>query len=207
MSTKNDISSMLQREALTVTELVKRLDVTRNAVIVPLRQLEAEGLVFGVERRAKRVGKPAMEYAAVAGHEDIASSAYPPFAELLLRSLPDHLRPEQIACVLKQVGQKMAAELEKHRDADSEATFQERLQVATNFADSVGADTVVEKTGGSTVVRSYSCPLGRAVRAEPHVCSVIASFFASATGGQVNEQCDRGKKLICKFAITESPID
>lgn len=204
MSTRDDILSMLRRDALTVTELAERLDVTRNAVIVPLRRLEAEGLIWGVERRDKRVGKPATEYAAVAGREDVASRAYPPFAELLLQTLPDLLSRDQIGDVMQQVGEKMAVDLRAAGSGrEGLASFPERLQAATDFADSVGADTVVETTDGGAVVRSYSCPLGRAVRAEPCVCAVIAAFFADVTGAQVDEQCDRGEKLFCKFVITQ----
>ncbi|WP_282607012.1 metalloregulator ArsR/SmtB family transcription factor [Pelagibius sp. Alg239-R121] len=199
MSTKDDILSLLRRESLTVTELSARLDVTRNAVIVPLRQLEADGLIQGAERRDKRVGKPALEYTAVAGREDVASRAYPPFAELLLQTLPEHLSRDQISRLMQQVGRKMAT----HLDADAEAGFSERLKAATDFADSVGAETVVEETGDGAVVRSYSCPLGRAVRQEACVCSVIAAFFAEVTDAEVDEQCDRGEKLFCKFVITE----
>lgn len=197
MSTKDEILSLLRRDALTVTELSARLDVTRNAVIVPLRQLEADGLVEGSERRARRVGKPAVEYAAVAGREDVASRAYPPFAELLLQALPEQLSREQIQHLMLQVGQKMAG----HLDLEERQAFSDRLKAATDFADSVGAETVVETTEEGAVVRSYSCPLGRAVRQEPCVCSVMEAFFAKVTGAEVDEQCERGDKLLCKFVI------
>lgn len=199
MSTKDEILSLLRRDALTVTELSERLDVTRNAVIVPLRQLEADGLVQGSERRAKRVGKPAVEYAATAGREDVASQAYPPFAELLLQSLPAHLTRDQIQELMLQVGRRMAKQL----DGQAQTAFAGRLKAATDFADSVGAETVVEATATGAVVRSFSCPLGRAVRQEPCVCSVIGAFFAEVTGAQVDEQCERGEKLFCKFVIKE----
>lgn len=199
MSTKDEILSLLRRDALTVTELTERLDVTRNAVIVPLRQLEADGLVQGTERRAKRVGKPAVEYTAVAGREDVASQAYPPFAELLLQSLPAHLSRTQIEDLMQQVGQRMAG----HLEGRAQTGFTERLKAATDFADSVGAETVVEATASGAIVRSFSCPLGRAVRQESCVCAVIAAFFAEVTGAQVEEQCERGEKLFCKFVIEE----
>lgn len=75
MSTRNAIISHLRTKRLTATELAEQLDVTRNAVIVPLRQLEAEGIIEGVERKAKRVGKPALEYQVRPGKEDLLSKA------------------------------------------------------------------------------------------------------------------------------------
>ena len=45
MTTKDEILRLLNREALTVQELAARLNVTRNAIVQPLRQHEAAGLV------------------------------------------------------------------------------------------------------------------------------------------------------------------
>lgn len=201
MSTRAEILSLLRRAPLTVAELARRLDVTRNAVIVPLRQLEADGLVEGQERRDKRVGKPAVEYRSVPGHEDETSLAYPTFAELLVEALPRHLSRDQIQEAMTRIGAKLATQLANGNQ--SEASFSERLKAATDFADKMGAETVVEATEAGAVVRSYSCPLGRAVRQEPCVCSVIAAFFTDATGRRVVEQCDRGETLVCKFVIED----
>ncbi|MEM9557856.1 MAG: transcriptional regulator [Acidobacteriota bacterium] len=199
MSTKEHLVSLLRREALTVNELAQRLGITRNAVIVPLRQLEAAQLVVGTERREKRVGKPALEYAVVAGQEDLASRAYPPFAELLLQTLPDYLGRQQIDALMQKVGRQMAASLRTPPTAE----FAARLKIAIDFADQLGAETVVERTDSGAVVRSYSCPLGRAVRREPCACSCIAAFFAAVTEAQVDEQCERGERLRCQFLLTE----
>lgn len=199
MSTRHKILTLLRREAMTVPELSRRLGVTRNAVIVPLRQLEADGLVEGVELREKRVGKPAVQYTAVAGREDEVSQAYPSFTELMMQALPEHLSREQIGELMQQVGRQMASEVEVDRGSD----FAERLSAATRFVDGLGAETVVETTGNGAIVRSFSCPLGRAVRREPCVCSMIAAFLSEVTGVDVDEQCDRSEKLFCKFVIAQ----
>lgn len=182
---------------MTIPELLTRLNVTRNAVIVPLKQLEADGLVEGETLRGKGVGKPAVRYSVVAGQEDITSRAYPTFAELTMQAMAEQLSQEQIGKLMRQVGQKMAT----HLDVNGQLSSTERLKAATDFMDTLGAETVVETRDGSSIVRSFSCPLGRAVRQEPCVCSVVAAFFADVTGSSVDEQCDRGEKLFCKFVI------
>lgn len=199
MSTRENILSLLRREAMTVPELVARLDVTRNAVIVPLRQLESDGLIEGVQRQEKRVGKPAVEYTAVPGREDVASLAYPPFAELMMEALPEHLSRDQVAQLMQQVGHKMASQVE----TDEQLCFADRLKLATDFVDELGAETVVETTDKGSIVRSFSCPLGRAVRQEPCVCTMVATFLQDVTGAHVEEQCDRSGQLFCKFVLTE----
>ncbi len=199
MSTRQKILALLRRQAMTVSELSARLDVTRNAVIVPLRQLEADGLIEGVEHREKRVGKPAVQYAAVAGREDEASRAYPPFTELIMQALPEQLSRDQIGQLMQRIGRQMALDV----DVDQQSSFSDRLKAATDFVDEMGAATVVETTENGSIVRSYSCPLGRAVRREPCVCSMISAFFSEVTGSSVEEQCDRSEKLFCKFVIAE----
>ena len=197
MTTMDKILSLLRKETLTVTELVARLGVTRNAVIVPLRQLESRGLVSGKARSEGRVGKPALEYAAVPGREDESSSAYPAFASLLVETLHENLDAEQIQTLMDRVGQKMAS----HLDVKHLKSFSERLKSATEFADSLGADTLVDLNAEGAIVRSFSCPLGRSVRKDSSVCGVIAAFFSNVTGSKVEECCDRGQKLRCKFVI------
>lgn len=58
---KDQILGLLLRGSMTVAELGQRLGVTRNAVNVQLKQLEAEGLVRRVAPSGARgVGKPAL---------------------------------------------------------------------------------------------------------------------------------------------------
>ncbi|WP_108882464.1 ArsR family transcriptional regulator [Anderseniella sp. Alg231-50] len=197
MSTRDDILSLLRRDAMTIPELLERLNVTRNAVIVPLKQLEADGLVEGETQRGKGVGKPAVRYSVVSGREDITSQAYPTFAELTMQTLAEQLPRDQVSQLMRQVGEKMAT----HLDVNGQSSLTGRLQAATDFLDTLGAETVVDTQQGNPVVRSFSCPLGRAVRQEPCVCSVVAAFLSDVTGTTVDEQCDRGEKLFCKFVV------
>lgn len=86
MTTKNEILRLLQREPLTVVQLCEQLDVTRNAINVQLRQLEAEGAVRrSTVRQRGALGKPPVAYEAAPGSEDIESSAYRLFLRGLLK--------------------------------------------------------------------------------------------------------------------------
>ena len=199
MTTRDDILALLRRHQLTVTEIVETLGVTRNAVIQPLRQLEAAGYVQGVEARKGKVGKPAVVYQAAPGHEDIHSGAYPPFVELMLEALGEDLPRKRIARLMSAIGHKMAT----HLEMPAEVRFPERLAAARGFVDKLGAETIQTREDGLTMVRSYSCPLARAVRREPCVCKAMAQFFSSATGAVVEERCIRSDGLICQFAISD----
>lgn len=199
MSTRADILTILRREALTIRELADRLQVARNAIVLSIQQLTSDSLVAGRPRKEKRAGKPALEYLAVPGREDVASQAYRPFAELLLEALPDHLSPDQLEQLMRSVGRKMSARL----GADQRTAFAERLDAAIKFVNELGAEAIVTASEHGVVVQSYSCPLARAVRKQPCVCQAMATFFAETTGAAVQQRCDRGDKLVCQFEIAQ----
>ena len=197
MSTRADILTALRREALTIRELAGRLQLTRNAIVLAVQQLTGEGLVAGRPRKEKRAGKPALEYLAVPGREDVASKAYPPFAELLIEVLSEELDPEQLTRLMHRVGRKMTERLGGNRSPNVAG----RLDAAVAFVNRLGAEATVAATGHGLTVQSFSCPLARAVRKQPCVCEAMAAFFAAATGATVRSCCDRTDKLICRFDV------
>lgn len=200
MSTRDDILAILRRETLTIRELAQRLGLARNAIVLALQHLGADGLVTSGPRKEKRAGKPALQYSAAPGREDVASSAYPPFAELLMAALPAHLKPGDIEQLMKIVGRRMAGDL----GVAADAPFAARLQAAIDQVNDLGAAAVVTREDGGTVVRSFSCPLARVVRREPCACEAVAAFFADVTGVNVEQRCQRGETLVCEFLIEAS---
>lgn len=198
MKTKNTILSLLRRQNLTVNELADRLGVTRNAIIIPLKQLEADGLVEGKSRRGSGAGKPPTEFGAVAGTEDSDSGAYKPFLQKVINTLPSYLERHEIEKLMGEIGSSLAQEVK----TDTSDSFEARLDAALQFLDGIGAGTSKEETETHITIRSYSCPLGRAVREDPCVCSAMERFFADVTGGDVREECKRDGRLLCQFIIT-----
>ncbi|WP_083266137.1 helix-turn-helix transcriptional regulator [Burkholderia lata] len=201
MTTKNDVLRALQREPLTVEQLCDRLGVTRTAVNVQLKQLEAEGLV----RRCKPVqtgtpGKPAAVYEAAPGSEDAASNAYPAFLLSLLATLRHRLDDAQLEAILTETGRRLARETSQPTASD----FGTNLASAMAIVDALGAQTEVVTDGDAIVVRNFSCPVASAVRETPCVCRAIAAYFSEATGRSVTEQCLRDGRLVCQYRITST---
>ncbi|ODP35637.1 metalloregulator ArsR/SmtB family transcription factor [Pandoraea sp. ISTKB] len=205
MTTRNDILGLLQRESLTVLQLCERLGVTRNAINVQLKVLEAEGTV----RRAKSVqsggpGKPAIVYEAAPGTEDLGSSAYPAFLAGLLSVLDANLDPETLNRILETTGRRLAQEAGLTKpvvSTNGETAFERRLAAAMAAADALGASTQAVPVDGGIMVRNYSCPLGGVTRDKPCVCRALAAFFSEATGRPASEHCIREERLICQYLI------
>ncbi|MCG0583066.1 MarR family transcriptional regulator [Burkholderia cenocepacia] len=201
MTTKNDVLRALQRESLTVEQLCDQLSVTRTAINVQLKQLEAEGLV----RRRKPVqtgtpGKPATVYDAAPGSEDAASRAYPAFLLSLLATLRDRLDDVQLEEILTETGRRLAREGNQPVSRD----FDTNLANAMAIVDALGAQTEAVADGDAVVVRNFSCPVGSAVRETPCVCRAIAAYFSEATGRPATEECLRGGRLVCQYRITNA---
>ena len=149
---KTDLLNLLRRQPLTVNALCDSLGVTRNAVNVQLRQLEAEGLV----RRARTPvrngrGKPANLYEAAPGSEDVSSSAYQVVLAALLGELGSRLPAAKLSDILEQTGRRLA------RDAglNPAAGFDEALRAALAAVERLGAFTEVVEQPGGVLVRNY----------------------------------------------------
>lgn len=196
MSLKDELFQALSREAQTVSQLTKRFDVTRNAVVVHLRQLESAGLVTRSSApRAGKVGKPAAVYVAKAGTEDRNSLAYRALAVMLARSVRDWLDDGDRDRFYRQMGRREGAAEEVSRLDGLEA----RLKAVQAFADGLGAATSLEWTETRVILRSYTCPIGSVVRVEPCACKALAAMFEEMTGHPTTETCRRGAKLVCQF--------
>lgn len=203
VTTKNEILRLLQREPLTVVQLCSHLDVTRNAINVQLRQLEAEGAVRRSAVRQRGVlGKPPVVYEAAPGSEDIESSAYRLFLRGLLSVMQTRMDPQQLSELLDETGRHIAREAGLATPAD----FQSGLQSAMEAANALGANTEAHPQSEGVMVRNYTCPLGGAVHDQPCVCRAMASFFSEATGQPAADQCLRGERLICQYLI-QRPVE
>lgn len=198
MTTKNDVLRALQRESLTVEQLCERLAVTRTAINMQLKQLEAEGLVH--RRKPLQTGtpgKPAVLYEAAPGSEDASSSAYPAFLLGLLGTLRQQFDDDQLGEILTETGRRLARE----NNLPASRDFKSNLAKAMAIVDALGAHTEAVHDGDAIMVRNYSCPVAGAVRETSCVCRAMAAYFSEATGRPVTEHCLRTDRLICQYRI------
>ena len=194
MSTKSDILDLLRRQPLTVAQLCERLGVTRNAVNVQLKQLEAEGLVRrGTQKERGVVGKPPSTFEAAPGSEDIASAAYRAVLLAVLSATKATSGPETLRDILEKAGRGLAASLDDTGPRD----FDSRLRQAMAMVDALGASTEAVPQPGGTMVRNYSCPVGGALREAPCSLEAMAALFTAATGRPAREHSLRVVLAMC----------
>ena len=199
-STKNEILTRLRHGPTTINELGDELKVTRNAVLVPLTDLEARGLIRRVAAaRTGRAGKPAQRYEIVPENFEATSPAYQAISPHLLAVIASGKTSSKIEA-MKAIGKSM------HAEGNNAGGRRARLGLpaALDFLAMQGAELEILQEEDSVVVLSHSCPIGRLVRTDQCICSAIASFLAEASGRKATANCVYADKLTCRFRIEEA---
>lgn len=198
--TRQRILDLVSRGPITVPELSAKLGIARNAVVVQLQKLLAEGLVHSKgHQRTGSAGKPGYVYELVPGTEDALSEAYRPLVGQLLAVLRERLQPDEIANILEETGERLA------HDAGliSNEAPQERLAKAVAVVNSLGACAeIVESAAGRLIVENRRCPFAHAVRRDACVCHAAAAFFRAATGLPFEQKCGRDGVLTCRYVAS-----
>ncbi len=199
MNTKTQILLALRQEALSIVQLCERLNLTRTAINLPIKQLLAEGLIQGRVEQSGRVGKPSVVYEAAIGTEDFGSQAYQPILSALLAQLHNDLGADAFKSLLENAGRRLAqASLDL-----SEDDYHAKIQRAMQAVNELGATTQLQhEEDGSYIITNRTCLAASAVRTEPRLCQLMAAFFAEASGCEVNEQCQRAGRVFCQYRVS-----
>lgn len=195
--TRQSILISLSHGPQTILELSQSLSLTRNAIVVQLQQLTAEGLVRrGRLRRTSGAGKPGYEYEIVPGTEDAGSKAYRPLVGQILAAMQRRLSPAEIAEILDEAGRGLAREAEFEENGEP----MKRLERAVAIVNSLGACAEITKAdGNSLVVENRRCPFASAVRIDKCVCRAAAAFFREATGQPFEQRCETQGMPRCRY--------
>lgn len=204
-TTRRQILDLISRRPQAVAELAAQLDVTRNAIVVQLQQLEADGFIRrGQRQRSGGVGKPGYEYEIVPGTEDRLSEAYQPLLEQLIGVLGRRLPAGTVAEILEEAGRGLA----RGAGISARVDPQERLRRAVAIVNSLGACAqIVDEGAGRLVVENRRCPFASAVRRDACVCVAAAAFFREATGLPFEQNCERGERLTCRYVAVGGVAD
>jgi len=165
---------------------------------VIIRYLEAAGLIErNLVQPTGNVGKPPTVFRASAGFEDRKSLAYPVVAPTVIEAMKPSLDEKSRTKLYREIGKKLAS----HVDAGKLKTLGERVNAATDVADSLGAATHTEELDDAIIVRSYTCPIASMVRQDGLCCEIIQEYFANATGHVCVQECHLGDRVVCQYRI------
>lgn len=195
-STRGRIVTLLRRRRYTVDELAQQLDVTDNAIRSHLTALERDGIVrhYGFRRGA---GKPAYEYGLTEDAEAGFAGAYEPVLRQLLFVLVNELGSHQAETLVRLAGQQLAAGFPA-----AQGDARQRVEAAIGLLGELGGLAELEEADDNLVIRGFSCPLTAVAAGNPDVCRLVEALLTEYVGLPVCEQCDRGERPRCRFAVS-----
>jgi predicted ArsR family transcriptional regulator len=194
-STRGKIVTLLRRASRTVEELAQALGVTDNAVRAQLALLERDRLV---QQHGSRRGssKPAYVYSLTPAAEELYPKAYGLVLLQLLEGLHARLSAEEVEALMRVTGRRLASMW-----SVPPGEVRMRLERAVEALNELGGLAELERHNGTYVIRGYSCPLAAVVPGHPEICRLTASLLTELVEMPVQEQCDRGEKVGCRFVV------
>ena len=197
-ATRGRVLAILREGKWTVDDLATRLGVTDNAIRFHLVALEGAGAVQkdGI-LKGKGAGKPADLYALTPSAEDSFSRAYAPVLAACMAELRATIGTARLTSFLMRVGKRLAEPLR-----NSQGSLPIRVARASELLNTLGGITTVERSGSTFHIIGRSCPLSRAVEADPCVCVAVTALVAEVVDADVAERCDRSARPRCHFQIS-----
>ena len=195
-STRGKIVALLRRGSRTVEELAEALNLTDNAVRAHLVALERDGLVRQRGQR-RSSSKPASIYDLAQDAENLFPKAYGQVLDQLLKVLREQMTPESIEVVMRTVGSRLAAQWDIPA-----GDLRVRLEAAVAVLNELGGLVELEQENETYTIQGYSCPLATTVLDHPEVCCLASSLLTELVGVAVQEQCEYGEKVRCRFAVS-----
>ena len=198
-STRGRIVAMLRGSECTVNDLAEKLQLTDNAVRAHLLSLERDGLVrqSGIRRGTR---KPHFAYVLTDEADHLFPKAYDALLSQFIAVLKERLNPKAFGDALRAVGRSLARQ---QTPPGAHASLKSRVQNAAKTLEALGGNPQLDKTDGSLVIRSSSCPLTAVVRDHPETCEMVETLISEMTGANAREQCNRANTPQCEFVITE----
>ena len=196
-SSRERIVQLLRQAQHSVNDLARALGLTDNAVRANLARLERDGLVQQAGSRAS-VRKPEAVYDITLQAERLFAKAYAPALATLLAVMEAGLDEKELDIQLREAGRRLAA---PHLPSLARLSFPKRAQKTLEILEDLGGLADLEDRDGRLFVRGFGCPFSQVVAAHPKLCLVAQVLVGELLGRQVQEQCQRGERPKCCFAI------
>jgi len=202
-TTRGQIVGLLRGTPRTVEDMAASLHLTGNAVRAQLSTLERDGLVTqtGLQRGAR---KPHFTYVLTPAGEELFPKSYDVIFDVLLTVLKEKLSSSQLKKILRRAGRTLARYKMESPVKGSGPSV--RIQQAMDVLEALGGSPRLETEGGKTIIRSASCPLGKAVDSHPEACAVAEALVREITQEDVRERCNKtDTPPHCLFEIEPEP--
>jgi predicted ArsR family transcriptional regulator len=197
-ATRLQILLLLRRAPRTIADLAESVRLTPNAVRSHVVALERDRLVEPLGRRSG-VRKPAVLYTVSEAADGLFAKPYAQVLGALIGQVRERFGHDEVVMELRAVGTRLAVE---RKSQVAHLGGREKIEGIARLFNDLGGLVEVEEHDHQFVLRGYSCPLVAIVGDNPEVCQISHALVEGLVGhGSVQEVCQRGEKVSCRFEI------
>lgn len=191
----------LNKRGLSVYELSRRLEITRNAIRQHLAALENAGFVMQDQTRPTG-GRPEQLYVLTETGSEMFPRHYNWFAQLMIESIKQESGAEVLRDKLNTMGIDVAKKLiAQHSGLESQ---QQKLEKLTEIMNQLGYNTrSVGIIDAAPTVEADNCIFHDIAVKNPEVCQFDLALLSKFTDSTINHQeCMATGGHVCRFKFT-----
>jgi predicted ArsR family transcriptional regulator len=176
---------LYQKDALSIDDLSKLLEISRNATYLHVKSLEGEGLIKA-QKVERTKGRPTQKYSLTRAGRATFQKSYGMLATLFMHAVKEEMGGDAVTTIFKRLGADLAASSGK--DVTT-MPLTERIERINEILNSLGYETTLsadEKTvEGMPEILANNCIFHEAADKHPEVCAMDIQFLESLSSCDV----------------------
>ena len=190
------------KAGLSVDELSKGLEITRNGVRQHLASLEAEGLVGAGNMRPSGGGRPQQLYVLTEKGKESFPRQYSWLAQLVVASVQREEGAENMGKRLNDIGVGVAKQIRSQYP--NLTTHQEKVEKLTEVMDQLGYNARnVSQPGREAMIEADNCVFHRMAINDTEICHLDRGLMETFTDSKIeHEECMATGGNLCRFKFT-----
>ena len=189
------------KPGLSVDELSKGLEITRNAVRQHLASLEAAGLVAAGPTRPSGGGRPQQLYILTELGKEMSPRQYSWLAQLVVASVRREEGVENMSKRMNEIGASVAHQIRSQYPGLT--THKEKVEKLAEVMDQLGYNARnATLPGGEAVIEADNCVFHTMAKKDLEICHLDKGLMETFTDSKVeqNECMARGGN-VCRFKL------
>lgn len=192
------------KPGLSVDELSRGLEITRNAVRQHLASLEAGGLVTIGTTRPSGGGRPQQLYILTELGKEMSPRQYSWLAQLVVASVRREEGVENMGKRMNEIGANVAQQIRSQYPHLT--THKEKVEKLTEVMDQLGynaRNTTV--SGGEAVIEADNCVFHTMAKKDLEICHLDRGLMETFTDSKVEQdECMARGGNVCRFKLTSN---
>jgi predicted ArsR family transcriptional regulator len=189
------------KPGLSVDELSKGLEITRNAVRQHLASLEAAGLVEAGITRPSGGGRPQQLYILTELGKEMSPRQYSWLAQLVVASVQREEGAENMGKRMSEIGANVAHQIRSQYPGL--VTHKEKVEKLAEIMDQLGYNARnATLPGGQAVIEADNCVFYTMAKKDSEICHLDMGLMETFTDSTVeHDECMARGGNVCRFKL------